>query len=55
MFFLLYIIIMIVIYISSFKENFTTEKIEKITPIMLFTLIIIVVLCIVSSLVKYKL
>jgi len=49
MYFLLFLVIIIVCYVKSFKENFTTEKIEKVTPVLFFTLLITVVLCILSS------
>lgn len=46
---LLYLILITVIYISSFKENFTAEKIQKVTPALILVTVIIVLLCILSS------
>ena len=46
---LLYLILITVIYISSFKENFTAEKIQKVTPALILVTIVIVLLCILSS------
>lgn len=46
---LLYLILITVIYISSFKENFTAEKIQKVTPALILVTVVIVLLCILSS------
>jgi phosphoglycerol transferase MdoB-like AlkP superfamily enzyme len=51
MYFLLFIVAFIVIYVASFKDNFTQENIEKVAPVFVLlvfaTLVIIVLKCIV--------
>lgn len=47
MFFLLYIVIIVIMYVVTFKENFTEEKIQKVTPVLV---IVGVVTCLIALL-----
>lgn len=52
MYFLLYLILLVVVYVVSFKSDFTEEKVKKITPILVGSTFIIFVLNILSSLIS---
>lgn len=49
MYFLFFIIVFIIVYIKSFKDNFTAETIDKVTPIILLVSLVVVALGIISS------
>ena len=49
MFFLLALVAIVVIYVSTFKENFTQEKIDKVAPILVVGALIIAVLTIINA------
>lgn len=49
MFFLLYIVIIVIMYVVTFKENFTEEKIQKVTPVLAIAGVITSVLVILSA------
>lgn len=51
MYFLLFLVILVVAYITSFKDNFTQENIEKVTPVLFLVALFIVVLNVLSALV----
>jgi hypothetical protein len=50
MYFLLFIVAFVVIYVKTFKDNFTQENIEKVAPVFVLivfaTLVLIVLKCI---------
>lgn len=49
MYFLLFISIVIVVYISAFKDNFTQEHIDKVTPFFILITVVSLALCVMSS------
>lgn len=49
MYFLFFIIVFTIVYIKSFKDNFTAETIDKVTPIILLVSLVVVALGIISS------
>ena len=49
MYFLLFLVLATIVYIESFKDNFTKENIEKVTPIIASTTGLILIFCIVYS------
>lgn len=51
MYVLLFLVILIIAYISAFKDNFTQENIEKVTPVLFLAGLFIVVLNILGALV----
>jgi heme A synthase len=50
MFFLMYIVALVIVYVVTFKDNFTKENIDKVAPILYVTAGAIFVLGILSSL-----
>jgi len=52
MYILLFLIIVIIIYVSSFKDNFTTEHIDKVKPVLIIGAIVAFALCILASVLK---
>lgn len=51
MYVLLFIVTLIVVYITSFKDNFTQENIEKVTPVLVMVLFFVVLISILSTIV----
>lgn len=51
MFFLLYIVIIVIMYVVTFKENFTEEKIQKVTPVLSIIGIVTGLLAILSAII----
>jgi hypothetical protein len=51
MYVLLFFIILVVVYISSFKDSFTQENIEKVTPVLVIVTLFIVILSVLSIIV----
>lgn len=51
MYILLFLAILIIVYVASFKDNFTQENIEKVTPVLAIIVIFIVVISILSAIV----
>lgn len=51
MYFLLFFVVVVVIYISSFKDDFTKEHMDKVTPAIILLTVFVVVITILSSLV----
>lgn len=49
MYFLLFLCVLCVIYINTFKDDFTKEKIDKVAPIITLTVVIVMALCILTS------
>lgn len=49
MYFLMFFVILIALYIFTFKENFTQEKLDKIVPIIVIGLILSIVITILGS------
>ena len=54
MFILLAVMTIVVIYIYSFKENFTQDKIDKVAPIFILGAVLVVLLTVVSALLGAK-
>ena len=52
MYFILYVIICSIIYIKSFKDDFTKEHLDKVTAAMVIILIITIALSIITSLLR---
>lgn len=52
MFILTSMIVSIVVYINTFKDDFTKEKFEKIAPVLMITVIISIILLVLSSIGK---
>lgn len=50
MYFLLFLLVLVIVYINSFKDNFDKENIAKVTPILFAVTFAIVILSIVSAL-----
>lgn len=51
MFLLLYIVILVTMYVVTFKENFTEEKLQKVVPILGVVGIITILIAILSAIV----
>lgn len=51
MYFLLFFIAVIIIYIASFKDDFSKEHMDKVTPAIILITVFIVLITILSSLV----
>ena len=51
MFFLLYIVIIVIMYVVTFKENFTEEKIQKVTPVLSIIGVVTGLLAILSAII----
>lgn len=51
MFFLLYLVIITIMYVVTFKENFTEEKIHKVTPVLAIVGAVAGILFILSSII----
>lgn len=51
MYILLFFVILIITYIVSFKDNFTQENIEKVTPVLMLIAIFVVFISILSAIV----
>lgn len=49
MFFLLYIVVITIMYVATFKENFTEEKIQKVTPVLALVGVIVSLMLIMSA------
>lgn len=52
MYFLIFLIIIVVVYVNSFKECFNQENLEKLTPVLLLVVGVTIILCILSSVLK---
>ena len=52
MYIFLFLIIVIIVYVMSFKDNFTKEHIDKVTPVLIIGAVISLVLCILASILK---
>lgn len=52
MFFLLYLIILCIIYIVSFKQNFNAENIQKVVPVVMAVAVAILLLVVLTSILK---
>lgn len=52
MYFILYVTICSIIYVKSFKDDFTKEHLDKVTGAMIIILIITIALSILTSLLK---
>jgi hypothetical protein len=50
MFFILFIAIVVIMYIGTFKDNFTKEKIDKVTPVLAISMAAILFMSIVLNL-----
>lgn len=48
---LLFLAVLCIVYVVSFKDNFKKEDLEKVAPILLLGAVFIVVLVVLSSLV----
>lgn len=51
MYILLFFVVLIIAYIVSFKDNFTQENIEKVTPVLMLIAIFVVFISILSAIV----
>ena len=51
MYLLLFIVILIIIYVKSFKDDFTQEKISKVVPVLVFVTVVSLVLMVLASLI----
>lgn len=51
MYILLFLVILILVYVKSFKDNFTQENIEKVTPVLVLVVLFVLVIGILSALV----
>lgn len=49
MYVLMFTVSIIIIYIKSFQDNFTKEKIDKVAPILMLIAIVTVIMLIISS------
>lgn len=49
MYFLIYIGVICVIYVNAFKDNFTKEHIDKVTPLLIGFCVFVGVLAILSG------
>ena len=45
----MYLITFIIIYIKSFKDNFTAETLEKVSPVLILGVVVVLLLSILSS------
>ena len=50
MYFLIFIALFIIVYVSSFKDSFDKAKIDKVVPVLIIIGIISLLLTVVSSL-----
>jgi uncharacterized membrane protein len=51
MYILLFFVVLIIVYIVSFKDNFTQENIEKVTPVLMLVAIFVVFISVLSAIV----
>lgn len=49
MYILLFLAILVVVYVTSFKDNFTQANIEKVTPVLVVSVLFIVFISILSA------
>ena len=49
MFFLLYLAIIVITYVTSFKESFNTENLDKLKPALAIVLVLTALLAILGS------
>lgn len=49
MYFLLFITLICVVYIKTFKQSFNEEQIQKVTPILMLVLLLVLALAILTS------
>lgn len=53
MYLLLFILVAIIVYIHSFKSDFSQDKIQKVEPILIAATVILLLLLIFSSIMKH--
>jgi hypothetical protein len=53
MYLLLFILVAIIVYIHSFKSDFSQDKIQKVEPILIAATVILLLLLIFSSIIKH--
>ena len=51
MYILFFLAILIIVYVASFKDNFTQENIEKVTPVLMLVAIFVVFISVLSAIV----
>ena len=51
MYILLFFVVLTIVYITSFKDNFTQENIEKVTPVLVLVAIFVVFISVLSAIV----
>ena len=51
MYIFLFFVVLIIVYIVSFKDNFTQENIEKVTPVLMLVAIFVVMISVLSAIV----
>lgn len=52
MYFLLFLVAVFVLYVKSFKDDFTKENIEKVAPVVILIAVIVIISSILSSILK---
>lgn len=52
MYILLFLVILTIIYINSFKSDFTSEKLQKVSNVLVLITFVILLLCIITSLIR---
>ena len=48
MYFILFLLIVITIYIASFKDSFRSENLEKITPVLSVVAVLVILIAVLS-------
>lgn len=54
MFILLFIIVLLIVYVKSFKEDFTQEKVDKVATALYVVLILVAIYGILSSITNVR-
>lgn len=49
MYILLFLTILVIVYVVSFKDNFTQENIEKVTPVLVVSMVFIIFISVLSA------
>jgi len=52
MYFLLFLTVLAIVYIKSFKESFNQEQVQKVTPVLVVSTLIIFIFAIFASLIS---
>lgn len=52
MYFLLFLVVLVIVYVKSFEENFNEEQIQKVTPILISVSAVLFILAILASVIS---